>query len=186
MSWQTVRLEEVSPTRWRNGGGSTRELAAWPGAADWIWRMSVAEVASNGPFSHFEAVQRWFTVLAGAGVRLTIGASVHELGGASVPLCFDGALAVDCELLDGPTQDFNLMLRRPQASARMRRISGVSTFVLDASRTVAVYAIDSGCKIIFEGDGLALAPHSLAWQDLKSGAVLEVQSDGALWMEIWR
>ena len=52
--------------RWRNGGGRTRELLAWPDAADWKVRVSVADVESDGPFSAFPGVQRWFAVLEGA------------------------------------------------------------------------------------------------------------------------
>jgi environmental stress-induced protein Ves len=53
MSWQIVPLEDVSPAPWRNGGGVTRELLAWPTPQDWDWRISVAEVEKNGPFSRF-------------------------------------------------------------------------------------------------------------------------------------
>lgn len=80
MSWQIVHLDDVAPRPWRNGGGVTRELVAWPHAQHWIWRMSVAEVAHSGPFSRFEGVQRWFAVLAGAGVRLQMLAACRALG----------------------------------------------------------------------------------------------------------
>ena len=72
MTWQVVRLEDVFATPWRNGGGVTRELAAWPQAADWTWRMSVAEVGQSGAFSIFDGVDRWFAVLAGSGVQLMV------------------------------------------------------------------------------------------------------------------
>ena len=86
--------------------------------------MSVATVAANGPFSRFEGVQRWFAVLGGAGVRLDVDGSQHSLTGSSAPFCFDGGSATQCELLAGATQDFNLMVRRRRASARMKRING--------------------------------------------------------------
>ena len=72
MSWNVVRLADVAATPWRNGGGVTRELVAWPPQGEWQWRMSVAEVESSGPFSRFEGVQRWFAVLSGEGVALDI------------------------------------------------------------------------------------------------------------------
>src|SRR5512133_3890793 len=112
MTWQVVSLADAAPSPWRNGGGVTRELAAWPGAADWAWRISVAEVASDGPFSRFDGVQRWFAVLGGQGVRLKLPDAWRELTRASAPFQFEGELAIDCELLDGPTQDLNLMVRR--------------------------------------------------------------------------
>jgi environmental stress-induced protein Ves len=87
------------PQPWKNGGGTTRELLAWPAAADWRVRLSVAEVAADGPFSRFEGVQRWFAVLRGAGVRLVVDGVAHTLTAASEPLAFDGAADTQCTLL---------------------------------------------------------------------------------------
>jgi environmental stress-induced protein Ves len=42
MSWHVVQLADVAVMPWRNGGGVTRELAAWPARDAWHWRMSVA------------------------------------------------------------------------------------------------------------------------------------------------
>lgn len=184
MNWQVIHLGEVPPSPWRNGGGVTRELVAWPHAQDWRWRMSVAEVTQGGPFSVFDGVQRWFAVLGGAGVCLTLDGSRHALSAASVPFCFDGATPVDCQLLDGATQDFNLMLRGDTASAQMRRIKGDISVRLDAPKTVAVYAIDTQARLIFNDGSLTLPAHSLAWQSLPAGVAVQVAADHALWMEI--
>ena len=77
--WQLVRLADAAPVPWRNGGGTTRELAAFPGATRWQWRISVADVVQAGPFSKFPGVSRWFAVLDGAGVRLRIDGRTHRL-----------------------------------------------------------------------------------------------------------
>ncbi len=121
--WHTVSLADVAATPWRNGGGVTRELLAWPSQDDWQWRMSVAEVEASGPFSRFEGVQRWFAVLQGAGVVLDIDGERHTLSADSAPLVFDGAGATNCQLLNGPTQDFNLMVREGGARAAARSAS---------------------------------------------------------------
>lgn len=184
MSWHIISLANVPASPWRNGGGVTRELLAWPAAQDWHWRLSVAEVASNGPFSRFDGVQRWFAVLGGAGVQLQLPEQTHELTVASAPLCFDGAVPVDCQLLDGTTQDFNLMLRRERANGQMQRLSGVTRFVMDVPKTIAIYAMDSAVDVLFEHETVAVSPHSLAWQTLPAGAALQVSADNALWMEI--
>jgi hypothetical protein len=64
----TIALDDVPPQPWKNGGGTTRELLAWPRPPAGGCELSVAEVAADGPFSRFEGVQRWFAVLQGAGV----------------------------------------------------------------------------------------------------------------------
>jgi environmental stress-induced protein Ves len=111
MSIRTIRVDEVAPQRWRNGGGFTRELLAWPAVEAWRLRISVADVQSAGPFSSFPAVERWFTVLDGNGVELTVGGTAHRLTAESGPLRFSGEVPTACRLLDGPTRDLNLMLR---------------------------------------------------------------------------
>lgn len=167
---------------WRNGGGSTRELATWPDAETWRWRMSVAQVQGRGPFSRFDGVQRWFAVLAGAGVRLSLQGQAHELTCLSEPFSFDGGTPVDCELLGGATQDFNLMVRA--GAARMQRLAGAHGFLLNAATTVAVYAIEDEAKLALGRESLVLPRHSLAWRTLPSGAGVRVESADALWMEI--
>ena len=120
MSWNVVHLADVAATPWRNGGGVTRELVAWPPEGEWLWRMSVAEVEASGPFSRFEGVQRWFAVLSGAGVTLDIDGERHTQTADSAPLAFDGAATTGCQLLNGPTQDLNLMVRGAGVRAAVR------------------------------------------------------------------
>ncbi len=43
---------------WKNGGGETAEIAVFPPSADlseFGWRISMATVSSDGPFSAFPA-----------------------------------------------------------------------------------------------------------------------------------
>lgn len=184
MTARRVQLLDVVPSPWRNGGGTTRELVAWPLARDWVWRMSVAEIERSGPFSRFDGVQRWFAVLSGAGVALQIGARRHDLTGDSAPLCFDAGQPVDCRLTNGATQDFNLMLRRDQASAQMKRVSGPQLFTLNAPKIIAVYAQSTGATVCFDHKNEVLEGHSLSWQALGAGTTVQVAAADALWMEI--
>lgn len=113
MTPQLIRAQDCAPQPWRNGGGQTRELLVWPPAdpADpWQLRISRADITTDGPFSAFPGVQRWFAVLEGAGVALQLDGEQHLRAG-DAPLYFDGAAAPHCRLLDGPTQDLNLMVR---------------------------------------------------------------------------
>lgn len=116
-----VLLADVAPQPWRNGGGLTRELLAWPaGAAAWQLRVSVAEIRRDGPFSVFAGVQRCFQVLSGAGVLLGAGAAARRLTPADAPWAFNGATGLDCQLLDGPTLDLNLMVQEVAGAAVMQ------------------------------------------------------------------
>ncbi len=184
MTWHVVKLADVAPTPWRNGGGVTRELAAWPPAGDWNWRMSVAEVAQSGPFSKFDGVERWFAVLAGAGVRLEVAGQAQTLGATDPPFCFDGAAATDCQLIDGSTQDFNLMLQKSRASARMLRLGQSYAGIVYAPKTIAIYAINTGASVLFNDEKLEIEPASLAWRSVNETAQVRVIAAQSLWMEI--
>lgn len=124
MTLHLVDADAVEATPWRNGGGVTRELLAWPHGADWRVRISVAEIDADGPFSAFEGALRWFAVLSGAGVVLGAPGNEHRLTLASAPLRFDGAQAPACRLIDGPTRDLNLMLRDGVRGEMARARSG--------------------------------------------------------------
>jgi len=116
---RVVELDAIEPTPWKNGGGTTRDLLAWPDPAAWQLRISVAAIERNGPFSEFGGIERWFAVLHGSGVALQLGGARREIRRGEPPLRFDGALAPMCWLLDGPTSDLNLLVRRAAGTAAM-------------------------------------------------------------------
>jgi environmental stress-induced protein Ves len=185
MTWNLIRLSDVAPTPWRNGGGITRELTAWPEGRDWTWRISVAEVAADGPFSHLPGVQRFFAVLGGAGVRLAVNGRVHEITATSAPFEFDGAATVDCQLLAGPTQDLNLMVQRGRASGAMTRFAGTRTWVSTAAGVVAVYALAAAAvREHANASFVDLPPQTLAWKRVPAGTSLEIVTSAAICMEI--
>ena len=184
MSWNLVHFSDVLPVPWRNGGGVTRELAVSPAQGDWHWRMSVAEVDASGPFSRFDGIDRWFAVLDGAGVRLDVAGQEQLLTQNSAPFYFDGGATTDCTLVDGRTQDFNLMVCRGGTSAHMQRINTRTHITLDAPKTIAVYAMNTGASVLFDSQTLHVPPQTLAWASLPAGARMEIVAEQALWMEI--
>jgi uncharacterized protein len=116
MTVSIIHALEVPRQPWRNGGGSTRELLAWPSAQDWQVRISLADIVQDGAFSAFPGVQRWFGVVQGAGGALQFAGRQVTQTLTSEALQFDGADAPFCRLQGGPTQDMNLMLRGGDAA----------------------------------------------------------------------
>lgn len=155
-----LRLDDVPPSAWRNGGGRTRELLAWPGSADWALRISVADIERDGPFSAFPGVDRWFAVIDGEGVALQFGGREQACRRGDDVLRFDGAQAPVCRLLDGATRDLNLMLSRGRgAMRRALRDEAAPT----AATLRAVYAADA--LTLHDGDrAIELPAGCLAWQ----------------------
>jgi environmental stress-induced protein Ves len=191
VNWQVIQLQSVAPTPWRNGGGTTRELLAWPDSVDWQWRASVAEVATSGPFSNFAGVQRSFAVLDGAGVCLRISGAPHVLDSDSAPFAFDGAAPATCDLLGGPTQDFNLMVRGANPACMWRvKNSGTSSITIgvqkitNTPKIIAAYAHELGAKVGFGTENHDLPPFSFGWAVVNANVAVCVQASDALLMEI--
>lgn len=162
MSLVRVRRDDVAPQAWRNGGGRTRELLAWPGAGNWSLRLSVAEVERDGPFSAYPGVERWFAIVAGAGVELRFAdARLERCLADSLPTRFDGGAAPMARLIDGPTEDLNLMLGPGSAGWLLRAEPGA--YAPPAGTLRALYAADAVGLRRGGADTLAVPAHSLVW-----------------------
>ena len=111
-------------TPWRNGGGSTYELAVEPPAAgldDFAWRISIAAVEADGPFSRYPGVDRVITLLSGGPMSLTIDGVAHDLQPLQ-PFSFPGETHVDC-VVGTPSRDLNLMTRRGAVSGHLELVT---------------------------------------------------------------
>lgn len=121
---QRIDVTALPPQRWKNGAGTTREIARGPegaGIDDFDWRISLAEVERDAPFSTFPRIDRCIVVLHGAGMAMHGGdgglvQTLHPL----LPWSFDGEQVLSARLLDGPCSDFNVMTRRGRWRADMR------------------------------------------------------------------
>ncbi len=187
MTWRLIPLIDIPPTPWKNGGGVTRELIAWPDASAWVWRISVAEVASNGPFSHFEGVRRWLAILRGVGVRLSFSERTLELTTGAEPVEFGGTDAVECALIRGAVRDLNLMVKSPADAPRpshMRRLSGRSRTLLERASIVALFSPADSAIVSVDGVAIELPRATLGWRRIGAGSQVEVEAASALWMEL--
>lgn len=130
MQTRVVTASEYERTRWRNDGGWTTEVArdTAPDGAGFRWRVSIAEIETDGPFSSFPGVDRELLLLEGNGISLIVdGGEPVRLERPLDGVRFAGEAAVECSLLDGPTRDFNVMTCRADvvASVRTHALDGV-------------------------------------------------------------
>lgn len=164
---------------WANGAGSTTVILREPDSADWRIRISVARVEREGPFSELASTRRVLVPLdASMTLRFPDG---HELHGARFgTLTFDGSPAPIGLLPDGPTRDFNLMLREGSPGEVLPRTL-VDSMVLPREPGVRWLAyLESGRAVLRAGDGetAELNPHDAAlvtpgggaWRTLIEGA----------------
>jgi environmental stress-induced protein Ves len=137
---------------WANGGGITREIAAERDADGILWRLSLADVGAEGPFSAFAGLQRILTVIEGAGMVLeTPGAPIAAAPLA--PVRFAGDLAVTGRLPHGPIRDLNVIWRPGRVEAGVTVHSGPGD-IAPAGGGGAVFLVSGAARI----GGRLLAP----------------------------
>ncbi|MDY0870429.1 HutD/Ves family protein [Dongia rigui] len=173
---------------WKNGGGSTLELLqdALP-AGGFNWRLSIADVASAGPFSTFEGIDRQIMLVNGNGMVLSFGQEAPPvvLSKPLKPHGFKGEWATDCRLIDGVIQDFNVMVRRTWGSAAVNGFDLVKDqrFTLAVAPLVILHllsgVVDAAGTNMRDGDTLRLdstAPELVTVQPQSPNARLIVVS----------
>jgi len=130
--------------RWKNERGWTREIARSPAQGEWNWRLSIAEIEEDAPFSRFDGIERELVLLSGNGLRLRFDdGAVDELLPPHDRVRFAGERGVQGELVDGPTQDFNLMWRRDAIDAQLwhRPLVGPMVMFVEPGSIWAVHLI---------------------------------------------
>lgn len=141
----TAAARIASP--WKNGGGVTREIAAFPAGAsvsDFDWRVSSAEVHLAGSFSAFSDVDRTLCVLEGELVLSVHGQAAVALDVDSAPFTFPGDVPTHGAPQGGLVVDLNVMTRRSRYAARVRRLEVLDVLpVTLEAHTTLIYACTS-------------------------------------------
>ena len=111
--------ESFKEMPWKNGGGSTLELYRIPNEGDFNFRLSMATVSSDGPFSHFSGIERILLLVEGAGFRLNKNPQSITMDTSFSLITFAGEDDIYCQLIQGTCRDFNVMTRRDFATSTL-------------------------------------------------------------------
>ncbi|HCM41418.1 MAG: hypothetical protein A2X97_07875 [Bdellovibrionales bacterium GWA1_52_35] len=153
--WRVLEQKQYRRATWKNGLGHTDEIAIYPPGselkrADFLFRLSSAEIAQNSPFSVFPDHDRVLIILKGQGIRLK-----HQFEEDAEPdfaelrplelYEFPGDIPSECELLSGPIRDFSLFLRKGHLECSVEVITthGDDYQWRPSGRWNFVYSIDS-------------------------------------------
>jgi uncharacterized protein len=121
-----IRKSDYRVMPWKNGGGSTTEIyVAQSGVVDFDWRVSIATVSTDGPFSIFAGFDRHIMMLEGNGMTLEVADQGAAVLAPLTPFSFSGDAVVSGRLNSGPVKDFNLMVRRDFGFGNMRVLQTV-------------------------------------------------------------
>jgi environmental stress-induced protein Ves len=179
-----IRAADYKTMPWKNGGGSTTEIAVSPEGAslgDFDWRISMAHVGADGPFSSFPGIDRTLSVISGNGIRLAFGdGETVALDRLSAPFAFAADRAVDGVLVDEPIDDLNVMSRRGAWTHRVERLMVSGS--LGADEGLLVLIARSGDWRV---NGTALAAGDTAILDAPGRADLAVGGREAELYAVW-
>lgn len=112
---QVLRLTDLLASKWKNGGGTTRQYAVHPpgaGTDDFFWRVSRARIDHHGTFSVFPGIDRTLAVIEGGNIDLLFPDRRVRLDRSTPPYPFRGDTLVECRVPEGPIEDLNVMTRR--------------------------------------------------------------------------
>ena len=154
MPARVVRNHDLVRVPWKNGGGTTAEVASFPegsGFETFGWRISMADVETDGPFSTFPGIDRTLIVVEGTGLELNVEGASYRLDKTSPKLSFSGDDATVGRLLSGPIRDLNVMTRRGSFTHRTRLVrSGVALLAEDTC-AASIVALDGSFDVTLDG-----------------------------------
>jgi environmental stress-induced protein Ves len=140
---------------WANGRGTSYEIVSDRNESDeWTWRLAMAPVNEDGPFSRIECVNRFLAVIQGNGMLLSVDRKKVQCRPMQV-VRFRGDAITDAMLTDGPITDINLMIRRKEADGEM-------TIVAEAGQlrgASIVVAIGGSTQVQCGDSTIELEPH---------------------------
>lgn len=159
---------------WKNGGGVTHEIAVFPSEGAPQWRLSVATIETDGPFSDFTGYDRTIVPLEGRGVTLELSNGERAvLDRPFRPFPFPGELSVECQLIDGPVRDFNVMTRRGDCTHAVVELS-IDRRPLELSGAAARFVF------VFEGNLVVESAPPNAREYLSAGDTLRLEDGETL------
>jgi environmental stress-induced protein Ves len=157
---------------WKNGGGVTTEIAVFPEGAglDALeWRISMATVAGDGPFSLFPGIDRTLAVLEGEGIMLSVdGWPDATLTRTSPLFAFPADRTALARLLSGPVTDFNVMTRRGQWRHRVERVAGAASAAFPGGALTVVFCATGSALVSADGTTVRLGLHDAAMVEHES------------------
>lgn len=168
--------------RWKNGAGWTSEIFRLddPNGSEsrpWLWRLSIAALEQDGPFSIFPGIDRELLMLSGNGLNLRFDDGETHRMKPFDRLRFAGERGAYGTLIDGPSRDFNLMWQRTHFDARLsqRRIIDGETLTTVPGQSWVVHVL-SGQALVPE-TAVVMAPGDTALLHAQSAASYVLNGD---------
>ncbi len=158
---------------WPNGAGTTHQIAIDDALGDsqapFLWRLSMADLAGDGPFSEIPDVDRILVLIEGDGVELTIAGAAPEPLGEHEAIAFAGDVPTSLTMASQAGRDLNLMWDRTRATGIVDILQVGDTLQIEEQIAFAI-ALGTSATIEVDGD-----EHVLGEQD-----TLQIDDGGAI------
>ncbi len=158
---------------WRNGAGTTHQIAIddtlGDSQAPFLWRLSMADLAGDGPFSEIPDVDRILVLIEGDGVELTIAEAAPEPLGEHAAIAFAGDVPTSLTMASQAGRNLNLMWDRTRATGIVDILQVGDTLHIEEHIAFAI-ALGTSATIEVDGD-----EHVLGEQD-----TLQIDDGGAI------
>lgn len=139
-----IRSSEYQRKLWKNGRGSTLEIAREGMGEEFDWRLSMADLNESGPFSNFAGMNRVLVLLEGSEIIISHAevAQAKTLG-LREAYSFNGDWHTQAQVT-GPGRDFNLIYRPDKfiGSVLVKSYSEAYEGVIEEEGLVALFCLE--------------------------------------------
>jgi len=155
-----ISPEQFKKTLWKNGKGETTELAISDAGTldDFDWRISMATVVEDGPFSYFTGYLRNLILIGGNGMDLQHDQSrVDRLDRRLSFATFDGVCETVATLTSGPIIDINVITRGSKYDVTVETFTDRQTIKLRPCTLCFIYCLDDGALLASQDDSVQIS-----------------------------
>jgi len=186
---QLIQYASLRSAPWKNGGGSTTEIAISPAGAsldEFDWRVSLATISQSGPFSSFPGIDRSLALVDGDGVLLDFGNERFVLSPSEPLIEFAGEATVHATVSGQQTTDFNVMTRRGTCRHRLApcAVKGKEALQRRSGTTLLFLAEGEGLTLSSARERIAMVRYDTVVMEAEEDWTMEAQQATVLVVDI--
>lgn len=151
--YQVRRYKSYRAMPWRNGRGSTLEIAREPASGEsFAWRLSLADIDRDGEFSAYPGYRRALVLVNGNSLQLRFrGHGNCFLDPAKRGARFEGDWKTHCAVPEGRCTDLSLIVRRGPARGPTSVVRAPGMLRLRSAARVVLAGDLYGALFVLEG-----------------------------------
>lgn len=160
MTLQHIPFEQFNAKPWKNGLGTTYDIAMLPLGADhasFDLRFALSPIVEDNVFSAFPGVERVITPIEGEQLSLVFDDTESQLS-LYQSLRFDSALTPMGRPLSGPIKVINVMAKRHSWNFISCDVTDQDEYDIQSGELLFVFALE-GCQVKSGDEVLDIAKH---------------------------